>query len=142
MPEETNLMETIYKHTCRDIIHHYYNQQRSASETWRCFPSLQMTAEELQEESLYAPSAVMPGRWLGQQLQSPELKEDWSYGKNCEMISEVWVEILAYTASHSIWNEHGQHLRKGGELLAHVRLLMAHLGLSSQHLYANAQFFL
>ncbi|KAH9789632.1 DUF4220 domain-containing protein [Citrus sinensis] len=142
MPEETNLMETIYKHTCRDIIHHYYNQQRSLSEVWRCFSPLQMTAEELQEESQYVPSATMPGRWLGQQLQSLELKEDWNCDKKWEMISEVWVEILAYAASHSTWNEHSQHLGKGGELLTHVRLLMAHLGLSSQYLYANAPFFL
>ncbi|XP_006446043.2 uncharacterized protein LOC18052878 [Citrus clementina] len=130
MPEETDLLETIYKHTCCDIIPHDYNQHSSGSEA---SPPLQMTAEEWQDQE-YFPSAARPGRWLGQQLQCLASEEGWTYDKKWKMISEVWVEIWAYAASQSTWNEHGQHLSKGGELLTHVRLLMAHLGLSSQYL--------
>ena len=49
------------------------------------------------------------------------------------MISEVWVEMLGYAATHCEWKEHAQQLCKGGELLTHVCLLMAHLGLSQQY---------
>ncbi|TXG68355.1 hypothetical protein EZV62_003290 [Acer yangbiense] len=49
------------------------------------------------------------------------------------MISEVWVEMLAYAANRCAWKEHGQQLKNGGELLTHVSLLMAHLGLSEQY---------
>lgn len=78
-------------------------------------------------------SASRPGRQLGKRLQEQESEVDWSNGRKWDMISEVWVEMLAYAASHGTWNEHGQHLRNGGELPTHVRLLMAHLGLSSQY---------
>ncbi|XP_031261731.1 uncharacterized protein LOC116119934 [Pistacia vera] len=55
-----------------------------------------------------------------------------SCGNKWEMISGVWIEMLTYAASHCGWKEHGQQLWKGGELLTHVSLLMAHLGLSEQ----------
>jgi len=49
------------------------------------------------------------------------------------MINEVWVEMLAYAAAHCSWKEHTHQLRRGGELLTHVSLLMLHLGLSEQY---------
>ncbi|KAJ6869444.1 hypothetical protein NC651_034244 [Populus alba x Populus x berolinensis] len=51
------------------------------------------------------------------------------------MIREVWVEMVAYAAAHCPWKEHTQQLRRGGELLTHVSLLMLHLGLSAQYEY-------
>nr|TKS01399.1 hypothetical protein D5086_0000174090 [Populus alba] len=51
------------------------------------------------------------------------------------MIREVWVEMLVYAAAHCPWKEHTQQLRRGGELLTHVSLLMLHLGLSAQYEY-------
>jgi len=53
--------------------------------------------------------------------------------KRWEMINEVWVEMVAYAAAHCPWKEHTQELRRGGELLTHVSLLMLHLGLSEQY---------
>ncbi|KAJ7003227.1 hypothetical protein NC653_008463 [Populus alba x Populus x berolinensis] len=50
-----------------------------------------------------------------------------------KVISEVWVEMLTYAAGHCEWRDHAQQLKSGGELLTHVRLLMAHLGLSHQY---------
>ncbi|XP_034932519.1 uncharacterized protein [Populus alba] len=55
--------------------------------------------------------------------------------KRQEMINEVWVEMVVYAAAHCPWKEHTQQLRRGGELLTHVSLLMLHLGLSEQYEY-------
>ncbi|KAL4625327.1 hypothetical protein ACB092_05G017100 [Castanea dentata] len=48
------------------------------------------------------------------------------------IISNVWVEMLAYAACHCRGNHHAQQLRRGGELLTYVRLLMAHFGINEQ----------
>ncbi|KAJ6875931.1 hypothetical protein NC652_035337 [Populus alba x Populus x berolinensis] len=55
--------------------------------------------------------------------------------KRWRMINEVWIEMVAYAAAHCPWKEHTQQLRRGGELLTHVSLLMLHLGLSAQYEY-------
>ncbi|PQQ16168.1 uncharacterized protein Pyn_35684 [Prunus yedoensis var. nudiflora] len=52
--------------------------------------------------------------------------------KKWEILSQVWIEILGYAASHCRGNFHAQQLRRGGELLSHVWLLMAHLGITEQ----------
>jgi hypothetical protein len=41
--------------------------------------------------------------------------------------------MVAYAAAHCPWKEHTQELRRGGELLTHVSLLMLHLGLTEQY---------
>ncbi|KAL5755651.1 hypothetical protein ACOSQ2_020397 [Xanthoceras sorbifolium] len=55
-----------------------------------------------------------------------ELKCDDADGleNTWEMISEVWLEMLTFAAQNCEWKEHAQHLRKGGELLTHVSVLM------------------
>ncbi|XVE68230.1 hypothetical protein DITRI_Ditri09bG0051700 [Diplodiscus trichospermus] len=78
-------------------------------------------------------SVLFYGSRLAKQLQSLESEEDWECGKKWEMINKVWVEMLAYAAVNCGWKEHGQQLRRGGELLTHVCLLMANLGLSEQY---------
>ncbi|KAL5755609.1 hypothetical protein ACOSQ2_020355 [Xanthoceras sorbifolium] len=51
-----------------------------------------------------------------------------------KIISEVWVEMLGYVAHNCEWKLHYQQLSKGGgELLTHVGLLMAHLGLTAHY---------
>ncbi|XWS18802.1 hypothetical protein CRYUN_Cryun32bG0076100 [Craigia yunnanensis] len=47
-----------------------------------------------------------------------------------EIISCVWVEMLISAANHCDWKDHKIQLRNGKELLTHIALLMAHLGLS------------
>ncbi|KAL4625301.1 hypothetical protein ACB092_05G015800 [Castanea dentata] len=49
-----------------------------------------------------------------------------------EMVSNVWVEMLANATCHCRGNYHAQQLKQGGELLTHVWLLMAHFGLIEQ----------
>ena len=70
---------------------------------------------------------------LAKMLES--LEKD-AAGEKWEMISSVWGEMLCYAASHCGWIQHRQllhhrqQLRRGGELLTHVCLLMSHLGLT------------
>ncbi|TXG68360.1 hypothetical protein EZV62_003295 [Acer yangbiense] len=78
-------------------------------------------------------SVLFYGCRLAKQLQDLETQAGWTRKQKLEMISEVWVEMLTYAANKCIWKEHGQQLRRGGELLTHVRLLMVHLGLSEQY---------
>ncbi|XP_030458463.1 uncharacterized protein LOC115679061 [Syzygium oleosum] len=65
---------------------------------------------------------------LAKSLQSLDTRNQ----KKWEMINEVWIEMLCYAASHCRWNHHAQQLRRGGELLTHVWILMTHLGISEQ----------
>ncbi|KAL4393136.1 hypothetical protein AHAS_Ahas02G0023000 [Arachis hypogaea] len=44
-----------------------------------------------------------------------------------EVICNVWIEMLTYAASQCEWEAHAQQLRRGGEFLTHVCLLMAEL---------------
>ncbi|MED6222218.1 hypothetical protein PIB30_062217 [Stylosanthes scabra] len=69
-------------------------------------------------------SVLVDGCRLATQLRS--------LGCSWKMICEVWIEMLTYAASQCEWGSHAQQLRRGGELLTHVRLLMAELGLSEQ----------
>ncbi|GKV14887.1 hypothetical protein SLEP1_g25690 [Rubroshorea leprosula] len=66
-------------------------------------------------------------KWLASRLNTisdPKIKWD--------LMRDMWLELLAYAACHSRDSQHGQQLRRGGELLTHVWLLMAHFGLTEQ----------
>ncbi|XP_023908347.1 uncharacterized protein LOC112020029 [Quercus suber] len=69
---------------------------------------------------------------LAKSLQSLATAKEWDSAKKWELICHVWVEMLSYAASHCQWNHHAQQLTQGGELLTHVWLLMAHLGITEQ----------
>ncbi|KAK3220456.1 hypothetical protein Dsin_014426 [Dipteronia sinensis] len=58
--------------------------------------------------------------------------KDLENGEKWDMISEVWLEMLAYAAQNCDWKEHAQHLRNGGELLTHVSVLMVNFRLNKQ----------
>ncbi|XP_075674753.1 uncharacterized protein LOC142643930 [Castanea sativa] len=47
-----------------------------------------------------------------------------------KIIKDVWLEMLGHAASQCKGRLHAQQLRRGGELLTHVWLLMAHFGLT------------
>ncbi|XP_011040393.1 PREDICTED: uncharacterized protein LOC105136666 [Populus euphratica] len=66
---------------------------------------------------------------LARQLLLLEPEKRWG------TINEVWIEMVAYAAAQCPWKEHTHQLRRGGELLTHVSLLMLHLGLSAQYEY-------
>ena len=50
-----------------------------------------------------------------------------------EVISDVWVEMLAFVAHNCEWKEHVQQLRKGGELITHVYRVMSHFGFCREY---------
>ncbi|GKV09964.1 hypothetical protein SLEP1_g21395 [Rubroshorea leprosula] len=56
----------------------------------------------------------------------------WDHNDKWKLIADVWMEMLAFTAGKCKWREHATQLRQGGELLTHVALLMAHLGLTKR----------
>ncbi|WRX13790.1 Protein of unknown function DUF594 - like 3 [Theobroma cacao] len=72
------------------------------------------------------------GSSFAEKLQSVVAQERWDHEEKWEMISKVWLGMMLYAASLCSWKEHAQQLRHGGELLTHVALLMAHLGLTTQ----------
>lgn len=53
-------------------------------------------------------SLLIFGCNLAKRLQQLQIERKW------EMTSEVWVELLAYAASHCDWKKHGQLLTNGG----------------------------
>jgi len=77
-------------------------------------------------------SVLFDGCRLAKSLQSLETEENWSKERKWEMISHVWVEMLCHAASQCRALQHAKQLSQGGELLTHVWLLMAHLGITEQ----------
>ncbi|XP_059462104.1 uncharacterized protein LOC132191109 [Corylus avellana] len=77
-------------------------------------------------------SVLFDGCMLANQLQKMVEKEKWNKEKKWEFVCNVCIEILGYAASHCRGYHHAQQLSKGGELLTHVWLLMAHLGITEQ----------
>ncbi|KAG8492400.1 hypothetical protein CXB51_009712 [Gossypium anomalum] len=49
-----------------------------------------------------------------------------------EMIRKIWLEMLTCAASQCGGTQHADQLRRGGELLTHVWLLMAHFGITEK----------
>ncbi|KAK1576452.1 hypothetical protein Q3G72_013988 [Acer saccharum] len=72
-------------------------------------------------------SLLKYGLMVSKQLQNEPAERKW------KIISDVWVEMLLYAAHNCGWKEHAQQIRKGGELLTHVCLLMTHFGLTKQY---------
>ncbi|KAK3220560.1 hypothetical protein Dsin_014530 [Dipteronia sinensis] len=62
-----------------------------------------------------------------------------SFTKKWDTIGCAWLEMLAYAASRCKANEHAQQLRRGGEFLTHVWLLLAHFGLTDHVRIISAQ---
>ncbi|KAK3430539.1 hypothetical protein EUGRSUZ_D01615 [Eucalyptus grandis] len=66
--------------------------------------------------------ALYQGCRLASQLNNRENKWD--------IVSSVWVEMLVFAAIKCKGVQHAKQLRRGGEFLTHVWLLMAHFGLT------------
>ncbi|GAY51978.1 DUF4220 domain-containing protein [Citrus sinensis] len=98
---------------CRDLVKEvYYSKFRSSD---RLLYDASRAAASLRKN-------------LGEQAQAQgqglALAEKWNE------LGGTWLKILAFAARKSKGNQHGQQLRRGGELLTHVWLLMAHFGLT------------
>ncbi|XVE80079.1 hypothetical protein DITRI_Ditri14bG0110600 [Diplodiscus trichospermus] len=130
--------ELRYRDTCAEAIR-FFKQKRAEIETnvdKACKMLFQVDAERSLLEEVKGDrtkSVLFYGITLAKQLQSLNNLEFWGYEIKWEMMSKIWIELLCYAAVNCGWKEHAQQLRKGGELLTHVSLLMAHLGLSDQY---------
>ncbi|KAG2698124.1 hypothetical protein I3760_07G135200 [Carya illinoinensis] len=71
-------------------------------------------------------SVLFNGCRLAHELLKMDREKKW------EFVCDVWIEMLGYAASQCRGYYHAQQLMKGGELLTHVWLLMAHLGITQQ----------
>ncbi|KAK9291418.1 hypothetical protein L1049_019365 [Liquidambar formosana] len=77
-------------------------------------------------------SSLFNGSKLAKSLLSFDMENACNLEWKWEMISNVWVEMLCYAANQCRWNQHANHLARGGQLITHVSLLMAHLGITEQ----------
>ncbi|KAJ4824975.1 hypothetical protein Tsubulata_014348 [Turnera subulata] len=125
-----------------DEVSRFFNGRTFADERDACLEMFDMEHGRLEDTIAtpieYTPSVtgaygtskymLVHGCMLARKLSLPEYSQ-----RKWKIISEVWIEMLAYAASQSDWSVHTQQLRRGGELLTHVRLLMSHLGLSEQY---------
>ena len=142
-----------FQDTCAEITHFFEAHKstedkpdidKSLNTSWgmSCIQTGKSTLDKSQHEKLLnmipqvPPSEVERERSksvlfdacrIASELQAiSDKKQKW------EMISNVWVEMLAYAACHCRGYHHAQQLRRGGELLTHVWLLMAHFGINEQ----------
>eukprot|EP00261_Vitis_vinifera_P036350 XP_019077593.1 PREDICTED: uncharacterized protein LOC109123126 [Vitis vinifera] len=118
-----------FRDTCSETKR--FVQQRSESISNRneaCRLLLEVDLDPKMVKGDKSKSVLFEACRLAKTLKSLEME----MGEKWKMVSEVWVEMLCYAASHCGWIQHGQQLRRGGELLTHVCLLMSHLGLSEQ----------
>ncbi|KAL5822381.1 hypothetical protein ACOSQ3_020294 [Xanthoceras sorbifolium] len=127
-----------YKKACHEAIS-LFNQERPAdilNESRTCRDLLKKYPQSTPEESSHGGimggnvSLLKYGCILSWRLR--ELTDRHGYRK-WEIISDIWVEMLAYAADNCGWKEHTQQLGKGGEFLTHVYLLMAHFGFTRQY---------
>ncbi|EOY27247.1 Uncharacterized protein TCM_029134 [Theobroma cacao] len=75
-------------------------------------------------------SVFFEGCDIASQLQVLVSQFRWDHQEKWELIGDVWLDMLIYAASQCSWKEHTRQLQQGEELLTHVALLMAHLGLT------------
>ncbi|KAK7356549.1 hypothetical protein VNO80_15823 [Phaseolus coccineus] len=77
-------------------------------------------------------SVVFESSRLAKSLESLAMEKNWSKERKSEIIRDVWVEMVCHAASQCSGLHHRKQLSRGGELLTHVWLLMAHLGITEQ----------
>ncbi|XP_062088440.1 uncharacterized protein LOC133795002 [Humulus lupulus] len=124
-----------FQDTCAEVIEFLEGRKSIAiNEKKACEALLNVSTEILPSEVKgdRCKSVLFDACGLAKGLQSLETEQNWEKEKKWELISNVWVEILSYAASQCQKNQHVQQLRRGGELLTHVWLLMAHLGITKQ----------
>ncbi|KAJ1699293.1 hypothetical protein LUZ63_007805 [Rhynchospora breviuscula] len=67
-----------------------------------------------------------------------EIADKTTEQRQWEVIRDAWMEMLTYAAVHCSRTEHFRSLSRGGELLTHYWLLLAHYGIMEEE---NAVFF-
>ncbi|URE24344.1 hypothetical protein MUK42_07686 [Musa troglodytarum] len=83
--------------------------------------------DPVQVKGTRSTSVLFDACKLAKELKRLDRRKRWT------VISAVWVEMLCYAASHCSSDAHAKQLSQGGELLTHVWLLMAHVGIAEQY---------
>ncbi|KAM3289436.1 hypothetical protein P3S67_017724 [Capsicum chacoense] len=117
-----------FKDTCAEVKEFFTERNLERNLVIACDKLLKVNTEvgPAKVKGDRSKSVLFDACILAKSLQEKGKEKKW------KIISEVWVEMLAYAATHCRGNHHSQQLRKGGELLTHVWLLMAHLGITEQ----------
>ncbi|KAL7176853.1 hypothetical protein ACSBR2_030234 [Camellia fascicularis] len=117
-----------FQDTCAEAID-FLQEYNSITEVYEaCTELLQVNTKVMPSEVKgdRSKSVLFDACRLAKTLQNLETERQW------KVVSHVWVEMMSYAATHCRWQYHAKQLTKGGELLTHVSLLMAHLGISEQ----------
>lgn len=120
--------------TCAEAIE-FFKERKSIKDAKGACSMLMKVCTEVHPSQVKgdrSKSVLFEACVLAKNLQSLETERNWNNEKKWELMSHVWVEMLCYAANHCRWSNHAQQLRRGGELLTHVWLLMAHLGITEQ----------
>ncbi|KAM4085588.1 hypothetical protein ACJW30_10G039100 [Castanea mollissima] len=117
-----------YWDTCAETVNFFarrciYQDQRKAC---HAILSVDTEVETAWIKGDRCKSVLFDACMLAKELNKVVEKERW------KIIIKVWVEMLSYAASHCRPDAHAQQVRKGGQLITFVWLLMAHFGLGEQ----------
>ncbi|GJV17536.1 hypothetical protein Tco_1362859 [Tanacetum coccineum] len=118
-----------YRDTCADAMRFFKDKGPINGKEEACQKLLQVDCTEVLPNEVKgdrSKSALFDGCRLASSLKEMKREDMW------KITSQVWIEMLAYAATHCRGFHHAQQLRKGGEFLTHVWLLMAHLGITEQ----------
>ncbi|KAM4099849.1 hypothetical protein ACB094_05G023200 [Castanea mollissima] len=123
------LSDYMFQDTCAEAIE-FFEERNSISDVKQACMTLRQVNTEIPPSEVKgdrSKSVLFDGCRLAKSSQIlGNIERKW------ELISHVWVEILCYSASKCRWSHHAQQLTRGGELLTHVWLLMARLGITEQ----------
>ncbi|XP_075662934.1 uncharacterized protein LOC142632408 [Castanea sativa] len=121
-----------FQDTCAEAIEFIEERDYISDENKACEVLFKVNMEipPSQIKGDRSKSVLFDACTVAQSLQFLQTRNNWETEQKWERISQVWVEMLSYAASQCSWNYHARRLRQGGELLTHVWLLMAHLGIT------------
>jgi hypothetical protein len=110
--------------TCKDAQNNFFDFL--GRETYQEYKqNFTRSIEELQRNPR-KPSLLFDASDLAKELGNLEWQKRWG------VMSQVWVELLSYAASHCRANTHAAQLSQGGEFFTFVWLLMSHFGIGDQ----------
>ncbi|KAM4130133.1 hypothetical protein ACJW30_01G077900 [Castanea mollissima] len=121
-----------FQDTCEEAKHFFQEKDLSKNKVKFCKMLLEVNTdvEPIKVKGDRSKSVLFYANKLAKQLQEMGKEKNWELV--WEFVCDVWIEILGYAASHCRGYYHAQQLTEGGELLTHVWLLMAHLGITEQ----------
>lgn len=123
-----------FQDTCAEATQFLQEKKHISDENKACTALLQVNTDILpsQVKGDRSKTVLFDACRLAKSLQALETEEQWTSEKKWEMINHVWIEMLCFAANQCGSINHAKQLTGGGELLTHVWLLMAHLGITEQ----------